>query len=469
MAALHPRRHFGFFGRTSRFAICVAVCIAVCATIYSAGAPAQLPIPATVSQTQHKATETPHNLSLKTRREIFERIWTEIDEHYYDPAFNGVNWDDVHTRYLPRVVAAKNNQEFYGLMSELTGELHDAHTRFSSPEQWKNFKRQQRVSAGFIVDDLDSKTVVVNVRPESSAAMAGIEPGMVLRSIDGRPVEELVAEIEKSRAMSSSERATRLFVYGRLLGGAANSTMRVNLRRGDGTALDASVVRQTYSAIPQVATDVLPSGAAYIHFDGFQPRIVGQFRRALLRFRNSPGLVIDLRRNGGGDLSALLPIAGYFFDKKTVFAKDSTRSGKPLTQFAGIFRLPLELSVGKSGDQIYAGPVAILVDARSASSSEVFAAGMQDTQRAKIVGSPTCGCVLGIAKPRELKGGSALEMSEVLWFSPKGRKLEGAGVIPDEEVVPTVEDLRQKRDPVIAQAEKVLHQMIAGDRRIARR
>ena len=178
--------------------------------------------------------------------------------------------------------------------------------------------------------------------------------------------------------------------------------------------------------------------------------------------------MIDLRRNGGGDLSVLLPIAGYFFDKKTLFAKDATRSGKPLSQYAGIFRLPLELYVGRPGDQIYSGPVVILVDARSASSSEVFAAGMQDSQRARIVGSRTCGCVLGIAKPRVMKGGGVLEMSEVLWFSPKGRKLEGEGIVPDEVVAPTAADLEQKRDPVIAEAEKTLRQMAAVERRSAR-
>jgi carboxyl-terminal processing protease len=260
-----------------------------------------------------------------------------------------------------------------------------------------------------------------------------------------------------------------MFAHSAVLGGPVNSTLTVELRRADGTMLDTIVVRQAYSVAPEVATDVLPSGNAYIRFDSFQPPIVKQFRRALERFRNSPGIVIDLRRNGGGDLSVLLPIAGYFFDKKTLFAKDSTRSGKPLTQFAGLFRLPLELYVGKSGDQIYAGPVAILVDARSASSSEVFAAGMQDTQRARIVGSPTCGCVLGIARPREMKGGGVLEMSEVIWFSPKGRKLEGAGVVPDDSVVPTVDDLRRKRDPVVAQAETLLRQMANDERRIARR
>ena len=122
----------------------------------------------------------------------------------------------------------------------------------------------------------------------------------------------------------------------------------------------------------------------------------------------------------------------------------------------GLFKLPLQLYVGRAGEQIYSGPVVILVDAHSASSSEVFAAGMQDTLRAKVIGSQSCGCVLGIAKPRVMKGGGVLEMSEVLWFSPKGRKLEGTGIIPDQLVTPTMFDLQRGRDAVLAAADKSL-------------
>jgi carboxyl-terminal processing protease len=448
--------------RICRLAVVLAPWLGVCGV----GASSASPRPAAARE---DAPPTARILPLKTRQAVFERVWKEIHDHYYDPTFNGVNWDEIRSRYLPQVESAKSNEDFYSLMSEMTGELHDAHTRFSSPEQWKRFKKQQRVSAGFSVDDVDGRTIVTAVQPDSSAAHAGLEPGMEIVRIDGRPVEECIKEIEKSRAASSSDRATRLLVYNRLLGGPADSTMEVELRRADGTTLNVKVVRQMYSAEPEVATNVLPSGTAYIRFDSFQPQMLKQFHQALERFRNSPGMVIDLRRNGGGDLSVLLSIAGYFFDKKTLFVKDSTRSGKPLSEFAGIFRLPLQLYVGRTGDQIYAGPVAILVDSRSASSAEVFAAGMQDTQRAKIVGGRTCGCVLGIAKPRVMKDGSVLEMSEVLWFSPKGRRLEGAGVVPDEGVSPSVSDLQQNRDPVIAQAERVLRQMAPNERTTTRR
>ena len=395
-------------------------------------------------------------LTAKDRKDVFEKVWKEIHDHYYDASYNGVDWNEVHRRYAPLVETAKKDQEFYALMNQMTSELHDAHTRFNSPEQWKNFRRQQGVTVGFSVDDVDGKTAVTNVIPGTDAARAGIEQGMVVLRLDDAPVAERIAEIEKKRQPSSSERATRWFIYNRVFAGPADTPVKVALQRGDGSVFEVSVRRQIYSAAPEVTTHVLPSGNVYIRFDGFQHPITKEFRQALQKFRDAPGLIVDLRRNGGGDLAVLLPIAGYFFGKKTLFAKDSTRTGKPLSSYVGLFKLPLQLYVGRAGEQIYSGPVVVLVDAHSASSSEVFAAGMQDTLRAKVIGSQSCGCVLGIAKPRVMKGGGVLEMSEVLWFSPKGRKLEGTGIIPDKIVMPSVADLQRRRDPVLAEADKSL-------------
>jgi len=413
--------------------------------------PATPQIPSAASEPATKQRLTP-----KDRKEVFEKVWREIHDRYYDASYNGVDWNEVHQRYEPLVEATKNDLEFYALMSQMTSELHDAHTRFNSPQQWKNFRRQQGVTVGFSVDDLDGKTAVTNVIPGTDAARQGIEPGMVVLRVDDTPVAERIAEIEKKRQPSSSERATRWIIYNRLLAGPPDTPVKVALQRGDGSVLVVSVRRQIYSEAPEVTTHVLPSGNVYIRFDGFQHPITKEFRQALQKFHEAPGLIVDLRRNGGGDLAVLLPIAGYFYGKKTLFAKDSTRTGKPLSSYVGLFKLPLQLYVGRPGEQIYSGPVVILVNAHSASSSEVFAAGMQDTLRAKVIGSQSCGCVLGIAKPRVMKGGGVLEMSEVLWFSPKGRKLEGTGIIPDKIVVPSVVDLQRRRDPVLAEADKSL-------------
>jgi C-terminal processing protease CtpA/Prc len=173
-------------------------------------------------------------LSPKDRKEVFEKVWKEIRDHYYDSHFNGVDWDDVHRRYLPLAAAVKNDQDFYVLISQMTSELHDAHTRFSSPEQWKNFQRQQGITVGFSVDDVDGKTVVTSVIPQSNAARAGIEPGMVVLTIDGTPTAQRIAEIEKKRLPSSSERATRWFIYNRVFAGPLDAPVKIGLQRPNG-------------------------------------------------------------------------------------------------------------------------------------------------------------------------------------------------------------------------------------------
>src|SRR5580704_8497108 len=238
------------------------------------------------SRSQTSSTRSSRHLSPKTRQEVFERIWKDIDDHYYDRTFNGVDWNDVHARYKPLVEAAKDDREFYALMSRMTGELHDAHTRFNSPEQWRNIRKQQGVGSGLSLDEIDGRVVVTSIRPDSNAAHVGIEPGMILRSVDGKPVAERIAEIESAKSASSTSRATRLFTYSRLLAGPPDTEIKLGLERADGSSFETDVRRQVYSSAPNLATDTTPSGNAYIRFDGFQPTITKEFRQALERFRN---------------------------------------------------------------------------------------------------------------------------------------------------------------------------------------
>src|ERR1043166_1761599 len=158
----------------------------VCASLTAASSLAQNAPIAPPSQKSAAATSAAlkQRLNSKDRQEVFEKVWREIHDHYYDPSFNGVDWTEVRQRYAPLVARTENDQEFYALMSQVTSELHDAHTRFSSPEQWRNFRRQQSVTVGFTVDDVDGKTVITSVIPGTEAAHAGIEPGMVVLSVD---------------------------------------------------------------------------------------------------------------------------------------------------------------------------------------------------------------------------------------------------------------------------------------------
>jgi carboxyl-terminal processing protease len=398
-------------------------------------------------------------LSPKDRASVFDDVWKNVRDRYYDPQFHGVDWTEVGNRYRPLVVAVKNDQEFYALVNRMTGELHDAHTRFYSAQQWANHEADIGVSIGFTVVDRDDSIVVNNVYADSNAAKAGIEPGMLVVTVNRKSIAELIAEAEKTVLPTSTERATRRRILGAVFKGAEGVTYKIELQRADGSKFEASVVKEILAFPPDVSDKLLPSGEAYIRFDGFKPPVIQEFQDALEKYRNAPGLVIDLRQNPGGRFDVLSAVAGYFFDAKTVISESLSRKDVAYEEKSGHDKAHKTLIAGISGGRIYAGPVVILTSESTASASEIFSAAMQDTGRAKIVGSQSCGCVIGIANHQKMKAGSVLEVSEILFFSPKGRKLEGDGVTPDTNVVPTIADLQQKRDVALVRAEQLLASM----------
>jgi carboxyl-terminal processing protease len=201
---------------------------------------------------------------------------------------------------------------------------------------------------------------------------------------------------------------------------------------------------------------VLPSGYGYIKLDLFSGAVAKQFREALARLGNVPGLILDLRGNPGGDFDSVLAIANSFFSEKVSFGRVIARSGRGPSLMLRMLGVPSRLEVGASSNQVYAGPVIVLVNEASGSAAEIFAAGMQENRRAAIVGRQTCGCVLGsVAHP--VKGGGEVDISEFGILTASGRKLEGVGVMPDVKVPLTLDDLRHHHDATLTEALAVLN------------
>nr|MDQ3805917.1 S41 family peptidase [Acidobacteriota bacterium] len=88
--------------------------------------------------------------------------------------------------------------------------------------------------------------------------------------------------------------------------------------------------------------------------------------------------------------------------------------------------------------------------------AEVFAAALSESQRARVVGETTCGCVLGIRRRHTLPDGGVLDISEMDYRTAGGARLEGAGVRPEEELAPTRHDLRRGRDRALERAVEIV-------------
>lgn len=384
-------------------------------------------------------------LSLKDRAEVLEQVWKTVNEKYYDPDFNGTDWKAVRERYSARINSVKNDDEFYELLQAMVGELRDAHTRVRDPFRRQLFDRMEAVTVGLSIAEVEGKTIVVSVMPGSEAERSGVQPGMLVRAIDGQSIAAKVAEAQSLVGTSSSDRAAKLFIYSNILEGPVGTKVKLTLTHTDATGqhlFDVSLTRQIVSTAVQVDARKLPSGYGYIRFNRWKEPAHEQFRQELERLRNTPGLVIDLRGNGGGSPQEVREIGSYFFSHRVSFGKFIKRSGKPI-----------ELDAG--GEALYNGPVVILVNESSGSGSEMFTGVMQETGRALVVGRQSCGCLLAATR-RKLKGGGELGLSEFGYLTPKGRRLEGAGVVPDRPVALTLEDIRRRRDAALEEAEKLL-------------
>jgi C-terminal processing protease CtpA/Prc len=161
--------------------------------------------------------------------------------------------------------------------------------------------------------------------------------------------------------------------------------------------------------------------------------------------RKREAMVIDLRGNHGGSIDALLRLIGRFYESDFIVATERLRDKSRRMIAKG------------GGKDRYAGALVVLVDAESASASEIFARTVQLTGRGKVIGDRTAGAVresLGyfhtIGTELIISYGSSVAISDLVM--PDGGKLENVGVTPDEFMLPTGEDIAAGSDPVLAHA-----------------
>jgi carboxyl-terminal processing protease len=406
-----------------------------------------------------------HGLTAERKRlniESFEFIWSTIRDQYWDPSFGGVNWIGVHDELRPELERAVTMQQAREVMRQMMERLGKSHFAIIPNDLYGDVDSGSDESggsgtAGLDVRVLDEHAVVTAVEDGSPAAALGVHAGWEILGIAGAELAPLLRRLTTLYRDSTARELYLARAVTAKLAGDPGSTVKVQFLDG----ADARVMKRIERVQPQgslarfgylppmhvwIKARKLAGNIEYVAFNLFldPARLMPAFGDTVHSCADCAGFIIDLRGNPGGLGIMAMGMAGWFIEKP------DQRLGTMHTRQA-----PLKFTVNPR-PPTYRGPVAILVDSSSGSTSEVFAGGMKDLGRARIFGTRTAGAALPSAIDR-LPNGDAFQHALADYISEGGQPLEGVGVAPDVEVRLTRAALLAGRDPVLDAAIEWIH------------
>lgn len=384
----------------------------------------------------------------KVRQDAFDKVWNTINEKHYDPTFGGVDWINVRELYLPKAKAAKSDEDFHNVLRQMLAELKLSHFNIFPPPPAIGTENDANASVGIELKWIGGAPVVFRVDAGSPAAAAGIKTGYVLNKVDGKLVSETLKPLQESLAnRRSSEMMRRVYLERTaeaIMGGKPDTKVRLEFLDGEDKPIAVELNRVKYTGemsqpvgnFPKqrviFESRLLPENIGYIRFSMWVIPQSAKIRSAIREYANADGIIIDLRGNPGGVGGMAGGVAGLLSDKQISLGSMNSRSGS------------MSL-LGYAQPSPYLGKVVVLTDHGSASTSEMFAAGMQENGRGKVIGETSAGAILlSVFDP--LPTGYVFQYAISDYKSPKNILIEGRGVKPDREVPLTRESLLAGRD-----------------------
>lgn len=294
----------------------------------------------------------------------------------------------------------------------------DKYTVFLDPAEAAEFADDlsgQVSGIGCEIGIRSDQPTVLRVLSDSPAEKAGVKPGDVFVSVNG----------ESTVDQDSSTVAQRI------RGEAGTSVKIVVLRAGE--QKEFTITRAQVSD-PSVRWSV-SDGIGTMIISRFDEDTATLARQAAAQFvaQKARAVIVDLRDNGGGYLTAARDVAGIWLDNKLVVSEQSNGIATD--------------RITSGSDTILEGvKTIVLVNGGSASASEIVAGALQDHRVATLVGEKTFGKGT-VQQLINLSGGSQLKVTIARWFTPKGKNITEAGITPDRTVGLTADDTNNSRDP----------------------
>ena len=394
---------------------------------------------------------------------VLDQVWTVVLQKHFDPTLGCVDWPAKRMEYAEKLEGVTSRKEAYATIDAMLHELGQSHFRLFGAQD-RDAPAPGPASPPMQVRWIDDELVVVH--SDATGHLGPVPAGAVVTGIEDKPVEEIVASV-KARTDRPTEAAFEIARAAEAYLSCAREGQQRKVRMTDTGREDTAAVRMVDCKIPEgelvtlgnlrdVPTRVdhrmLDGGqVGYLAFNVWMLPMVERVKESMadLRGKGMKALVLDLRGNPGGVGPMSVPVA------RLILSKSGSLGELKMRDFAQQF------NVEPDADP-FMGPVAILVDEGTASTSEIFAQGLQDLGRVVVVGGgPSAGAALP-SLIEELEGGAVLQYVVGDYHSPKGTVVEGKGVQPDILVDENKEAFAAGKDLVLEAAVKHLSEQLSA-------
>lgn len=344
--------------------------------------------------------------SMYENLELFNNVFRNVRSYYYD------------------VEKVKSKNLIYGAIKGMLQSLDDEHTTFMTPKEMRALHedtRGQFGGLGIMIGIRDDKLTVISPLEGTPAWEKHLRAGDVITYIDGKTTKGISLRDAVSK-----------------LRGPVGSKVKITImREGHDEPFDVEIIRAVIRINTVKSTFLKKDNIAYIKLTGFAkntPRMLAQALDKMLKQHQPKALIIDLRNNPGGLLTAAIRVTDLFLSQGLiVYTKGRDRENdRYFFANEGSTRIPNKL------------PLAVLVNKGSASASEILSGALQDTRRGVLFGEKTFGKG-SVQTIKPLRDGSAVKLTVALYYTPAGRQIHKKGLKPDVTIeVPSYSKEEQK-------------------------
>lgn len=363
----------------------------------------------------------------------FDKISNNINTALGNRAATSISFDELNDVYGELSSSFDGSLDRKKVIEEakrgLVNAAGDKYTYYMNAKEAEEFDKELEgnVGAGIGVEigERDGLVKVLRTTPDNPARKAGVLAGDIIYKADGEDISGLgVEDVAKK------------------LRGEAGTKVKLTVMR-DNKEVSFDLVRETINNV-SVYSDYKGDAAiiTITRFDSDTGKLAREKAQEAID-KKVKKVIIDLRGNGGGYVTAAQEVASLWVESGKLIVEQKSQSG-----------LYNEKVYAKGGSAILKNTKTIvLVNGSTASASEIVAGALQDYDLAKLIGEKTYGKG-SVQALQKLTGGELLRVTVAKWYTPKGKNINGEGIVPDKEVERTFDQINKEEDPQLDAALK---------------